>query len=165
MPLTTKQAHYLAGFAAASHDGWDAVGCRSFIDKMLTDPRPAKVLAVQIISRSLEAKWDTPRGLLEPLTDEPATVQSGFVSRAPEDRPVCEIHGSDLYANDGQFLCCWQEKRGLNGSSERVVVERTAEDGGYVPAEARELIEASIGPRAEAKRQAGSVVSGQEGGE
>src|SRR5690242_21427625 len=113
MPLTTAQITSWYRAIASCRDDWDAPGIHSAVATVGADSRPWPALVRQLAVRCGEAKWRTPAGLLEPLTD--AVPQGGqgissAVSMLQEKREPCDKCGSTQQRNDGECLGCWQNR-------------------------------------------------------
>lgn len=144
--LTTAQATVLGRSVVAFRQQWDLAGVMTFIDQLATDPRPAMVLWQQVVTRAADPRSLTPKALLDPLPAE------AVVRRLPEpprhDDPACLEHGGTIRNADGAFVCCVFDHDPNPPAYLRVGTSNGPS------AEARALIEASVGPRRKAREMA-----------
>lgn len=135
---------------ADSWPTWDAAGTGAAIlelsKRMPNDPLGVAVRALTA------ARNPANRGPATMLHEpQPEAVVRALPTPPSRDDPECSTHHSNIVDASGRFVCCVQEAATPKPVRPVAAPLRAASP---CPAEARELIEASIGPRRRAREQA-----------
>lgn len=132
-----------------------------FVEQLAKDPRPWPELQVQAIRQAANAKNLTPKCILEPLPAGEAVVRALPVNdpNAGVGDEWCPVHECrTTQRNDGERLCCWQDRMLDNPTRPRPVAA-AFRDAVPAPAGLRERVAASL---SNASRAVPGVVKKQE---